>query len=413
MVDHLFRYEAGKLVAVLTRLFGTHNLELAEDVVQDTLIKAMENWSMNGLPQHPTAWLFTVARNKALDVVRRERYHKEFAIEVSALLKSAYTAGETIRELVTTAAIEDEQLRMMFVCCHPAIAQEAQVAMILKTLCGFSVAEIARAFLTNDETIGKRLYRARQQFREEKIAFALPAAGELPARRASVLVAVYLIFNEGYHSTHHAKAIRDDLVEEALRLGKMLADHTVTRQPDTLALLALMCMQAARLYSRVDAEGHLLSLRQQDRRMWNKELIERGAQYLHAASAGDQMSSYHLEAAIAYEHCVANSTDATNWTRILQLYDWLYRIKPDALVALNRLIAFAEVKGAAAALAEAAQLPHQEALNGYSLYHAALGEWSNRTGDPAGAKSSYTRALELTQSHSEKRFLEKKIAGIF
>lgn len=409
VIDHLFRYESGKLVAVLTRIFGTHNLELAEDVVQDTLIKAMENWKINGVPDNPSGWLFAAARNKALDVLRRERHHKEFAAEVSPLLKSSYSAGETLRELINEKEIEDEQLCMMFVCCHPSVAEEGQVAMILKTLCGFSIAEIAKAFITNDETIGKRLYRARQQFREEKIAFAIPSAEELPSRLSNVLVAVYLLFNEGYNSTHHDSIIRDDLVEEALRLGKMLAEHPVTRQPETLALLALLCFQAARLYGRVDEDGNLLSIRDQNKKLWNKALIEQGAAYLRSASQGNVVSPYHLEAAIAYEHCAAISFSSTDWNKILQLYNWLYELKPDPLIAFNRLIAFGEVHGPAAALKKSDQLPDQVLLKNYYLYPAALGDWCAQIGEYDQAKAYFMTSLKLTQSPAEKHLLEKKM----
>lgn len=412
VVDNLFRHESGKLVSVLTRIFGPHNLELAEDVVQDTLIKAMDNWKFNGIPQNPTAWLFTAARNKALDVIRRERYQKEFAAEVSALLKSEYTAGETVRQLVNENEIEDEQLRMMFVCCHPSIAEEAQIALILKTLCGFNVAEIAKAFLTNEETITKRLYRARQQFREEKIAFAIPAGQELPQRLDNVLIAIYLIFNEGYNSTSHDSLIRDDLVEESLRLGKMIVDHAITRKPESLALLALLCCQSARLYARLDREGNLLTLKNQDRTLWNQELIRQGKFYLQQSSQGSSMSSYHMEAAIAYEHCVALNYNDTNWKRILQLYDWLYQRKNDALIALNRLIVYAEVYGPEKALKESEQIKDKALLKNYYLYPAALGEWHSQTGDKEKAKKYFENAMLLTQSKPEKTLLLQKISNL-
>jgi len=197
LIDHLFRHESGKLIAILTKIFGPVNLELAEDVVQDTLLKALDHWKFHGIPDNPSAWLFTAARNKALDVIRRERYKKEFAGELSVLLKSEYSAGTTLNFLINENEIQDEQLRMMFVCCHPVVAEEGQVALILKTLCGFSVAEIAKAFLTNEETIAKRLYRAREQFRRQNIRFEFPQPGDLPQRRESVLTAIYLLFNEG------------------------------------------------------------------------------------------------------------------------------------------------------------------------------------------------------------------------
>jgi RNA polymerase sigma factor (sigma-70 family) len=412
VIDHLFRHESGKLISVLTRIFGPHNLELAEDVVQDTLIKALENWKINGIPQNPSAWLFTAARNKALDVIRRERHHKEFAVEISPLLKSEYSAGETIRQFVNENEIDDEQLRMMFICCHPSIAEDAQIALILRTLCGFSIAEIARAFITNDENINKRLYRARQQFRDEKIAFAFPGKQDLKERLTNVLVAIYLIFNEGYNSTTHDSLVREDLVEESLRLTKMLTEHPVTRQPESLALLALLCFQSARLKGRLDESGNLLQLRMQNRQTWDQSLIEQGAMYLRAASQGDAVSSFHLEAAIAYEHCSAKSFDQTDWQRILQTYDWLNQIKPDPLIALNRLIVFGELHGAEIALKESETLKDKEVLKSYYLYPAILGEWNSQIGQKATAKMFFEQAIQLTQSKAERNLLSQKINAL-
>ncbi len=408
-LDHLFRHEAGKLISVLTKIFGPHNLELAEDVVQDTLLKALEYWKYHGTPDNPSAWLFTAARNKALDVVRRERHHKEFAAEVSQSLKSEFSASQTLDQIVRESEIEDEQLRMMFVCCHSTIQEEGQVALILKTLCGFSVAEIAKAFLTNEEVITKRLYRAKQQFREEKIAFALPGSTELQHRLNNVLTAVYLIFSEGYNSTHHNTLIREDLVEEALRLGKMLVDHPLTCQPESLGLVALMCFQSARLTSRVDATGNLIQLKDQDRSRWNQELIQQGSHYLHLSSQGKRISPYHLQAAIAQEHCMAKNYAETDWRKILQWYDWLLEIKPDALIALNRLVAYAEVYGPKAALEELERIPDKALLQNYYLYPAAMGEWHTQLGNSSEAMNYFERASGLTRSPGEKQWLLAKI----
>ncbi|MFM7853246.1 MAG: RNA polymerase sigma factor, partial [Flammeovirgaceae bacterium] len=245
-IENLFRHESSKLIAVLTKVFGPHNLQLAEDVVQDSLLKALEHWKFHGIPKNPSAWLFTVARNKALDVVRKEKYNKEFAKEISSLLKSEYTANTTLQGIISPYQIEDEQLRMMFVCCHPSVAEEGQVALILKTLCGFSTAEIARAFFTNEETITKRLYRAKEVFRQKSILFELPSNEELQMRLDNVLTAIYLIFNEGYHSSHHSSIVREELIEDSLRLGKILVENPLTQKPNTFALLALMCFSAAR-----------------------------------------------------------------------------------------------------------------------------------------------------------------------
>ncbi len=408
-LEHLFRRESGKLVSVLTKIFGPHNLELAEDVVQDTLLKALERWKYHGVPDNPSAWLFTTARNKALDVLRRDKYHKEFAAEISPLLKSEYSVRPTLENLVTEDQIEDEQLRMMFVCCHPSVSEEAQVALILKTLCGFSVGEIAKAFITSEETITKRLYRAREQFREKKVEFELPSPSDLQTRIENVLTAVYLIFNEGYSSSYHDSLVREDLVEEALRLCKMLTDHPLTNQPESRALLALMCFQSARIPARVNKDGNLVQLKDQDRNLWSKEMIALGIKFLESASVGDKISSYHLEAAIAHEHCIARSYSETDWKKILRLYDWLLETKPDALVALNRLIVFGEVNGPAAALKEIEKLPNLERVQGYYLYPAVLGEWHAQLGQHDDAKKYFERAMELTHSATEKQLLSGKI----
>lgn len=411
IVEHLFRHEAGKLVAVLTKTFGAHNLQLAEDVVQDTLLKAIQVWKIKGVPDNPTAWLFTAARNKVLDVVRREKFHTDFEKAVSPLLKSSYSAEEAIRQLIHDDQIEDDQLRMMFVCCHPSLPAEAQVALVLKTLCGFSVGEIAHAFLTNEENITKRLYRARQQFREEQIAFELPPTVHLPERLENVLTCLYLIFNEGYNSSFHSLLIREDLVEDALRLGNLLLHQRVTRQPATLAIMALMCFQAARLYTRVDEEGCLLLLKDQDRSFWNKELINQGTRFLREASMGEVLSSYHLEAAIAYEHCIAPAFESTNWKKILACYDQLIEVRPDDVVQLNRCIALAQVSSIEAALAELSKIGSSK-LEQYYLFHATLGEWYTQVGEQQKAKKCLIRAVQLTQSKPERNFLLHKIESL-
>jgi RNA polymerase sigma factor (sigma-70 family) len=412
LIDNLFRHEAGKITSVLTRIFGPHNLELAEDVVQDTLLKALDIWKFQGVPDNPSAWLFQVARNKALDVLRRERYRKEFARDYSVLLSSGYTASTTVSQLMRDHSIEDEQLRMMFVCCHPEVAQEAQVALILKTLCGFSVAEIAKAFLTNNDNIEKRLYRARQCFRERDVKFELPSENDIHSRLAGVHTAIYLLFSEGYSASHHDKLIRDDLVEEALRLGNMLSVHPTTALPETFALLALMCLQAARLYGRVDAHGNLLLLKQQDRKTWNRELILRGNHFLNRASTGDYVSSYHIEAAIAYEHCIADSYAETNWKRILQLYDYLDQIRTSAVVKLNRLIVYAEVHGVKAALPETEDLLQDHALQHYHLLYATLGEWHVQLGNKAKALQYFRKAIALSGSPAAENFLTQRVSDI-
>ncbi len=409
LIDHLFRHESGKLVALLTRLFGPTNLELAEDVVQDTLLKALDHWKFHGIPDNPSAWLFTAARNKALDVLRRERYKKEFAADLSVLLKSEYSAATTVSRIIQEGEIEDEQLRMMFVCCHPVVAEEGQVALILKTLCGFSVAEISRAFLTQEETVAKRLYRAREQFREKRVRFEIPPTHDLPPRLESVLTAIYLLFNEGYHSSSRDQVIREDLVEESLRLAFLLSRHPLTRTPDTFALLALMCFHAARLYGRLDSDNHLLTLRDQDRTRWNQELIGQGRMFLQQAAAGHSISPFHLEAAIAFEHCIAVNFDSTNWKQILGHYDILYKVKPNAIVGLNRAVVVAEVSGGRAGLNALNDIPDLATLSGYYLLPAIRGDFYSRTGDLAKAKKCFADALACARSSAEEFFLTNRI----
>lgn len=409
LVDHLFRRESGKLVSVLTKIFGPTYLELAEDVVQDTLIKALDHWKFHGIPDNPTAWLFTAARNKALDVIRRERYKKEFASHLNTLLQSEYSAGATIVQLVNENEIQDEQLRMMFVCCHPVVAEEGQIAMILKTLCGFSVAEIAKAFVTSEETITKRLYRAREQFRQEKVRFELPPPHLLHERLDAVLTAIYLLFNEGYNSSHHDMVIREDLVEESLRLGNLLASHPATQLPNTFALLALLCFHAARLYGRVGPENQLLTLREQDRSKWNRRLIEQGRQFQVRAAGADTLSHYHLEAAIAFEHCQSADFESTNWSRILELYDLLYQLKPTAMVGLNRAVVICELKGPRAGLDSLDQVPDLAAIEKYYLLHAVRADMLARLGDIAAARTYLDRAIALTESQPEKDLMNRKL----
>jgi RNA polymerase sigma-70 factor (ECF subfamily) len=412
ILDNLFRHEAGKITAVLTRIFGPHNLELAEDVVQDTLLKALDIWKFQGVPENPSAWLFAAARNKALDVLRRERHKKEFAREYTALLTSAYSASATINRLMHDHPIEDEQLRMMFVCCHPEVSPEGQVALILKTLCGFSVAEIAKAFITTSDNIEKRLYRARQYFREQEVKFELPSEKEISARLSGVYTAIYLLFNEGYSASHHDQLIRDDLVEEALRLGNMLACHPVTALPETYALLSLMCYHASRLYGRVDDGGNFLMLKDQDRLRWNQGLIERGNYFLNRASTGKQVSSYHIEAAIAFEHCTAPSYAETKWEKILQLYNWLEQVRPDAIVRLNKLIVFSEVHGVKAALEEIQPLLNDPLLQQYYLLYVTIGDWYDQLGNKEEAIRYLSKAVDLAQSPVANNFLNRKIAAL-
>jgi RNA polymerase sigma factor (sigma-70 family) len=405
IVSHLFRHEYGKLIAILTKTFGARNLELIEDVVQDTLLKALEYWKLKGVPENPTAWLLTSARNKAVDVLRKNKQHQVLA----ATQIKEYSLPTLFQQLIIDHTIEDEQLRMMFVCCHPSIAEEGQVALTLKTLCGFSVAEIANAFLTNEETITKRLFRARSTFREENVEFTIPTGAELNNRLENVLTAIYLLFNEGYHASQTDSLIRDDLVEEALRLGNFLRGNPATNKPITHALLALMCFQAARIYGRLDKAGNILQLKEQDRSVWNKELIRQGHDFLNLAAKGETLSAYHLEAFIAYEHCIAPSYAQTNWKKIDELYKLLKKLKPLPLIAFQHAIIKVELYGASEGLTELAKIEAAPELMKHHFLFTAKAEWLAMLNKKEEALENFEKALTLVVTPIEKEFLQSKI----
>ncbi len=396
------------MVGALTRLFGTQQLELAEDVVQETLLKAMRDWPYHGVPENPAAWLHRVAKNLAIDQLRRKARGVELLKENAALLRSEWTLSGTVADAFAEHVIADDQLRMLFACCHPSIPTEQQLALALRTLCGFSVPEIARAFVSNEETINKRLYRAREAFRVlGRVEF--PAAEELPLRLRPVLTTIYLLFNEGYNSTEHKDHIREDLIEEALRLGDMLVRHPLTGRPETKALLALMLFHTARSEARSDAEGAIILLADQDRSRWDRDLIALAERYLQEAVRSGEVSTYHLEAAIAGIHAHAPSFEGTDWSTIVALYDRLLALSPTAIVRFNRAIAVGKAQGAAAGLKA---LEAVEGLDGSQLYHAARGDLLHAMGRTAEAQAAYTRAMGRTRSAWERLLLEKKLDAL-
>jgi RNA polymerase sigma factor (sigma-70 family) len=410
-VEHLFRHEWGKLVAVLTKLFGPQNLQMAEDVVQDTLLKAFNNWKINGLPQNPSAWLFTVARNKAVDVLRQQKRQSEFSKSITPLLQSEYILVPMVKEIISTNTIDDDQLRMMFVCCHNCLSVEARVSLILKTLCGFSVAEIAKAFVSSYDTIEKRLYRARQSFRENNVQFELPLASELNNRLDNVLTAVYLLFNEGYNSTQHDSLIRNDLINEAIRLCELICRNPLVTHTSTHALMALICFTASRNRARLDDEGNILLLKDQDRGKWNKELIEKGICHLEASSVGESISQYHFEAGIAYEHARAGTYALTNWKNILQCYNLLQQYYPSPVVALNRAIVISELHGPAEGIKAIETITQISFLKKYYLLPATLGQLHQQLHLHDRAQKYFAEAMALTQSAAEKKLLQQKMNG--
>ncbi|MBC7874533.1 MAG: sigma-70 family RNA polymerase sigma factor [Ferruginibacter sp.] len=407
LVDHLFRHESGKMIAVISRLLGLTNLETAQDIVQDTLLQAMNTWSYRKIPANPSAWLYAAAKNKAIDFLRREKRFREISPQYAYLVQSEWSLTPTIHNLFLENEIEDSQLRMMFACCHPSIPAESQVALTLKTLCGLNNNEIARAFLTNDETISKRIYRAKEKIKNEKIDLDIPVKEEMPGRVDTVLKSLYLLFSEGYHSSHPEKLIREDLCEEAMRLCLVLTRHPLTALPRSKALLALMCFQSSRLNTRLDDKGNIILLKYQDRSKWNAALIQKGFDFMEAAAEPFEVSAYHFEAAIASLHAAAPSFEQTDWKSIYHLYDLLYLAEPNPVVAMNKAIASAYAISKQKALEELQQI---KGLEKHHLYYASIGEIYFDLNQKEDARTNFEKALHLTSSQSEKQLLLEKIS---
>ncbi len=408
VADHFFRHEGAKVVATLTAHLGTHRLQLAEDVVQEALLRALQTWSYRGVPENPAAWLTQVAKNLALNALQREQRWNE---------KTDGIAAEHTRWLAAPAGGEDapetfadDTLRLMFVCFHPGLAAESQTALALRTLCGFSPAEIAAAFLTSEAAIAKRLVRARQRIRELALPFAVPDAAELSARLEGVLHTLYLLFNEGYKASVGDRLVRTELCQEAIRLVTLVTEHPATREPRAHALLALLLFNAARLDARTDDAGNLLRLDEQDRTAWDPALIRRGIACLHCASQGDVVSVYHLEAAIAATHCLAAEAASTDWPRILELYDRLLALTGSPVTAMNRAVAVARVHGPQPGLAALDDIRPRSVLEGNHLYHATRGTFAAELGQTVAAVAHFRQAATLALLPVERDFLARRIA---
>jgi RNA polymerase sigma-70 factor (ECF subfamily) len=407
LVEHLFRHESGKMVATLTGIFGIEHLNLAEDVVQEALSRALQTWPYRGVPENPPAWIMRASQNLALDVIRREKIFRAKEAEITRLMEPAGSASETA--IFPEHEIADDRLRMMFVCCHPVIPPEAQVALALKTLCGFSVPEISHAFLTTEAAIAKRLTRAKQKIQEAKVPFEIPTGDELQRRLDSVLQSVYLLFNEGYKASSGDKLVREELCQEAISLMELLAQHPAGNQPKTHALLALMLLNAARIPGRADEEGNLVRLEEQDRKRWDQEMIARGMSHLRHSAAGEALSEYHLQAGIAACHATAISYSATDWSKILILYDRLIEFDDSPVVALNRAVAVANVHGPEAGLQAVRAIRDSEKLRAYYLFYAVIGELEMRSNNHEAAAEQFRKAFALAETKSERAFLLKRL----
>ena len=407
MIDHLFRRESGKMVSYLTRIFGLGHLNMAEDVVQDTLLKAMEIWPFHGIPDNPSAWLMRSARNRAIDIIRRDNRFRLATPELTHLLRLREEEGG--KGSIPEKDIQDAQLRMMFSCCHPALTLDSQVVIILKTLCGFSVSEIAHTLLTQEDSVEKRLGRARKALRETGSFVELTDSSDIPARLEAVHQAVYLLFNEGYHGSRSDRKEPEDLCYEAIRLALLLSEHSHGQKPKTYALLALMCLHAARLPGRLGDDGTLIQLEFQDRSKWDQALIGKGLEYLERAWAGQEVSEYLVEASIAGLHCNAKTYVETEWGKILELYNLLYHLKPTPVVALNRAIALGKAEGMERGLEALKNLPGAEKLKDYPFYPAAMGEFHFLAGQSKEAEIYFAKAVQQSRNESEKLFFERKL----
>jgi RNA polymerase sigma-70 factor (ECF subfamily) len=407
LVDHLFRSCAGQMVAWLTRIFGPAHLELAEEVVQDALLKALQQWPYSGVPDNPGGWLYRVARNGALDVLRRNASFRNRERDIAAQLSDVVRGGRP-----GDAAVEDDELRMVFMCCHPSLPPDARVALSLKTVGGFSVAEIARAFLVADATVAQRLVRAKRLLREQQIGLELPRGSDLSGRLDSVLEVIYLLFNEGYSAHAGDDLIRRDVCREALRLGTLVADSPGVSSPASHALVALMSFQAARLQARLDGEGEMVLLEDQHRTLWDQRMLAQGFAHFERSSEGLAITAYHLQAAIAALHAGTPTAGDTPWPEILALYDDLLAVQPTPVVALNRAVALARVEGPLEALAAIAGLEGEPSLANYYLLPAVKAQLLLDIGDRPAAADAYRRALQSPCSEPERRFLLRRLNAL-
>jgi RNA polymerase sigma factor (sigma-70 family) len=406
LVDHYFRHEYGRLVAVLVRRVGLHQLEAVEDAVQGALSAALTAWLANGIPRDPGAWLYRVAHNRLLGAVRKEQGRRRVLDGVAD--RDAYE-GEELVPAAFAGEVRDELLRMLFVCCDETIPQESRLALALKTLCGFSTGEIAFRLFTTEANVYKRLARARERLRQGELDTETPALESLRSRLPSVHAVIYLLFNEGYLSTDAEHAIRAELCEEAIRLGTLLATHPVGAAPPTFALLALMHLHAARLVSRQDATGGLLLLEEQDRSRWDTEHLRQGATWLERAAHGEVFTRFHAEAGIAAEHCFAPSFADTRWNDIAELYAMLERIDPSPFHTLNRAVAVAQARGPQAGLAALAGAVPPAWLDGHYLWEAVLADLHHRAGNVRAAEGHRDQALAAAPSSAVRQLLQRRL----
>ena len=394
-------------MAALTQLFGLYNLELAQDVIQDTMMKALQDWE-HQIPDNPRGWIYTVARNKAVDILRRERRNMELDDDLAPLLESEYSMKYTVDRFFAEDEITDNQLRLIFATCHPALSEQEQVTLVLRTFGGFGLQAVARAFLTHEETVKKRLYRARKKLRDRSVRLKVPAGFALLQRLDNVLRVIYLMFNEGYNTTNGDQLVNKDICLEAVRLCILLTEHPKTANARTYALLALMCFQASRFDARIK-DGMLVRLADQDRNQWNRELIRKGNDYLAMSGLDSPLSMYHLEAQIAAIHSNADSFAETNWQALDALYRELAALNQSPVIRLNHAVVIAELQGPEQALECLNEL---KGLDNYYLYHAVKADLHEKAGHYNEAVDALEKALSLCNSDVEQATLRERLVRI-
>ena len=399
------------MVATLTRIFGVHNLALVEDVVQDAFCRALDVWKFRGVPENPSAWLIATAKHRAIDILRREQTARTLAPELTWLVQNESRLAPVVEQLFAPHAIKDDQLRMMFSCCHPKLSEDAQIALVLHILCGFSVSEVANAFFSSHAAVEKRISRAKKVLAGTKRLFDLTGIEDFSRRLPVVQRALYLLFNEGYHGSSPEVAVRAELCREAMRLTALLLEHPLGATPATYALAALMCLNAARLPGRIDANGNLNSLFDQDRSLWDRQLISEGQHFLNLSANGKELSAYHLEAGIAAVHTSSPATENTDWDSIVCMYESLLAINPSAVIALNRAIAVAQRDGSERGLEAIRSIQDSDYLAEYPFFFATLGELELRSGRKELAREHFQKALTLARNPTERRFLEQRVVA--
>ncbi len=400
LIPHLFRTEFRKIAAVLCKLFGIENLELAEDIASETFLSALENWPYKGIPENPVAWLYTVAKNKAKNYLQRDRL---FAEKIAKQIKYSSPQNDEVEIDLSEKNITDSQLQMLFALCHPSIPAESQIGLSLRILCGFGIEEIADAFLTNKETINKRLFRAKEKLRIENVSIELPSKEQISNRLETVLTTLYLLFNEGYYSESQDTILREDLCAEAMRLTGLLIGNEQTDRPNVNALFALMCFHSSRFKARKNEKGEMILYEDQDETLWDQGLITKGTYHLHRSSQGDSISKYHLEATIAYWNTQKADTKE-KWENILYLYNRLLQIEYSPIAALNRTYALSKANGKEAAIREAEKIN----LSANHFYFTLLGELYTGI-DNSKAIQNFQKAIRLAKTQTDQQTIQKKI----